>query len=196
MDSILDFVGNTGRINNTKFISFINGISKEKFIASSTHPFIVSRKLYEGHLQKFGDSKNTMVFNVSAIRDHLANKPSENLEDTFSGLNDDENFNQSIFALKKNRDSNSSANVFTIGRIIPNDIIIPDFTISKKHCSVRLIENSYYVTDLGSTNGTLIAGRLLQANESQVLNDGEFITIGRLGFVFMPPAKIYDLLRR
>ena len=61
---------------------------------------------------------------------------------------------------------------------------------------VRLIENSYYVTDLGSTNGTLIAGRLLQANESQVLNDGEFITIGRLGFVFMPPAKIYDLLRR
>ena len=112
------------------------------------------------------------------------------------GLNDDENFNQSIYALRKNRDATSSPNVFTIGRIIPNDLIIPDFTISKKHAAIRLEDNKYHITDLGSTNGTLVAGKLLTANQSQVLSDCEFITIGRLGFVFMHQARIYDLLRR
>ncbi|MCM8538095.1 MAG: FHA domain-containing protein [Lentisphaeraceae bacterium] len=196
-NNIHDFVGSTGRINNTKFTTYINSISREKFIASMSHPVLVSRKLYEGELSKVGDSKNTMVFSVQAIRERMAAQQEEqSLEDTFHGLNDDENFSQSIYALRKNRDSTTSPNVFTIGRIIPNDLIIPDFTISKQHSAIRLEQNKYYITDLGSTNGTLVAGTLLKANESKVLNDFEFITIGRLGFVFMHQAKIYDLLRR
>ena len=195
--TILDFVGNTGRINNTKFISYLNGISKEKFIASMTHPVLVSRKLYEGQLQKVGDSKNTMVFSVKEFRESLRKQEEQQSpEETFHGLNDDENFNQSIYALRKNRDATSSPNVFTIGRVIPNDLIIPDFTISKKHAAIRLENNKYHITDLGSTNGTLVAGKLLTTNQSQVLSDCEFITIGRLGFVFMHQARIYDLLRR
>jgi hypothetical protein len=193
--TILDFVGNTGRINNTKFISYINSTSKEKFIASMSHPVLISRKLYEGQLQKVGDSVNTMIFSVKEIREMLSEKK-QSLEDTFHGLNDDDNFNQSIYALRKNRDATTSPNVFTIGRVIPNDLIIPDFTISKSHAAIKLQEGKYYITDLGSTNGTLVADKLLKENQSHVLNDFEFVTIGRLGFVFMRQERIYDLLRR
>ena len=136
-----------------------------------------------------------MVFSVKEIRESLL-KRGQSLEDTFNGLNDDDNFNQSIYALRKNRDSTTSPNVFTIGRIIPNDLIIPDFTISKSHAAIRLEEGKYYITDLGSTNGTLVADTVLKENQSHVLKDFEFITIGRLGFVFMRQERLYDLLRR
>ena len=132
--TILDFVGITGRINNTKFISYLNGISKEKFIASMSHPVLVSRKLYEGQLQK-GHSKNTMVFSVKEIRETMRRQEQQQSpEDTFQGLNDDENL-INLFMHSEKSGFYVSRNVFTIGRVIPNDLIIPDFTISKKHAA-------------------------------------------------------------
>ena len=191
--SIKDVYARNGRVRNKNLIELINSIPLYQFISMVSHPMLVSRKLYDGEMQRVGDSTNTMVFNVQEIRDKIAKN--ENLEDTISQMND-ENFNSSIFSLTKAPDSNKSPNVFSIGRVIPNDIVIPDFTISKLHASIRLIEEKYFITDLNSTNGTLVAGKILQANEPQVLKSCDFITFGRLGFVFMPPEKLYELLRK
>jgi len=191
--SIKDIYARNGRVRNKALIELINSVPQYQFCNMIPHPMLVSRKLYDGQMQQVGDSTNTMIFNVQAIRDQIAKN--ENLEDTISQLND-ENFNSAIFALTKSRDSNTSPNVFTVGRVIPNDIVIPDFTISKLQASIRLIEENYFCTDLNSTNGTLVAGKLLQANEPQVLKSCDFITFGRLGFVFMPPEKLYELLRK
>ncbi len=191
--SIKDVYARNGRVRNKALIELINTVPLHQFSSMVSHPMLVSRKLYDGQMQQVGDSTNTMVFNVKAIRDQITKK--ENLEDTISQFND-ENFNSAIFALTKSQDSNTSPNVFTIGRVIPNDIVIPDFTISKLQASIKLTEGNYHCTDLNSTNGTLVAGTLLQANVPQVLKSCDFITFGRLGFVFMPPEKLYELLRK
>ena len=191
--SIKDVYARNGRVRNKSLIELINTVPAHEFSSIVTQPMLVSRKLYEGQMQPVGDSRNTMVFNVQAIRDQIAKN--ENMEDTISQFSD-ENFNSAIFSLTKSADSNTSPNVFSIGRVIPNDIVIPDFTISKLHATIRIIEEKYYLFDINSTNGTLVAGKLLQENEPQVLKSCDFITFGRLGFVFMPPEKLYELLRR
>ncbi|MCM8540523.1 MAG: FHA domain-containing protein [Lentisphaeraceae bacterium] len=191
--SIKDVYARNGRVRNKPLIDLINSVPLHQFSSMISHPMLVSRKLYEGQMQAVGDSRNTMVFDVQAIKDQI--KKNENMEETISQFSD-ENFNSAIFALTKSADLRTSENVFSIGRVIPNDIVIPDFTISKLHATIRLIDQKYYLSDIESTNGTLVAGMLIQANEPQVLKSCDFITFGRLGFVFMPPEKLYELLRR
>ena len=191
--SVKDVYARNGRVRNKNLIELINSVPLHQFSTIISHPMLVSRKLYEGQMQPVGDSRNTMVFNVQAIKDQIAKN--ENMEDTISQLND-ENFNSAIFSLTKPVDSNTAPHAFSIGRVMPNDIVIPDFTISKLHATIRLIEGKYYLSDINSTNGTLVAGMLIQENKPQVLKSCDFITLGRLGFVFMPPEKLYELLRR
>ena len=193
--SIKDVYARNGRVRTGKLIELIQSVPRHTFCSMISHPMLVSKTLYDGQLQQVGNSTNTMVFNVKALKEQIT-QTSRDLEDTISEMNEEDNFNSSIFALIKNPDSYSAEDVFTIGRVIPNDIVIPDFTISKKHASIRIIEDSYHCFDLGSTNGTLVAGKILQANESITLRPCEYITIGRLGFVFMPAEKLYDLLKR
>jgi serine phosphatase RsbU (regulator of sigma subunit) len=63
-----------------------------------------------------------------------------------------------------------------IGRSKPADIVIRDQNVSRNHCRVGLVMGQVVVTDLGSSNGTLIAGRAI-AGQAR-LAAGERITIG------------------
>ncbi len=182
-----------GRVKNKNLIDLINSLPSHHYCAMVPHPMLVSRKLYDGQMDNVGNGTNTMLFNVAAIRDQVV-KQQQNLNDTVS-QNGDENYNSAIFALFKSPDSVTAANMFSVGRVIPSDIVIPDFTISKKHAIIKFSDNKYFCTDLGSTNGTLVAGKILKKNESQVIHPNDLITFGRLGFIFLPPAKIYELLR-
>ena len=74
---------------------------------------------------------------------------------------------------------------FSIGRGRKNDLqIAVDGEISRKHAQITRNGDSFYVEDLGSTNGTLVNGRLV---ESARLFGGEEIQVGltRLRFVLM-----------
>ena len=106
------------------------------------------------------------------------------------------NFNSAIFALKKGLDSITPAHSLSIGRMIPNDIIIPDYTMSKNHASIVLHEGNYYIYDLESTNGTTVAGTILTPNKPRQLRAGDNIAFGRLGYVFLTAERIYKLLKK
>jgi len=44
-----------------------------------------------------------------------------------------------------------------IGRDISNDLALPlDLTVSRKHAKISINNNQFFITDLGSTNGTFI----------------------------------------
>jgi hypothetical protein len=49
-----------------------------------------------------------------------------------------------------------------IGRSTLNDIVINDSTISQRHASVEYSRNGVFLKDLGSTNGTYVAGQPIQ----------------------------------
>lgn len=65
----------------------------------------------------------------------------------------------------------------TIGRDADNDLVIDDPLVSRHHALVRLLGgNQYYVTDLGSSNGTFLNGRLVMV--PAVIKSGDTLQIG------------------
>jgi pSer/pThr/pTyr-binding forkhead associated (FHA) protein len=54
-------------------------------------------------------------------------------------------------------------------------VTINDKGASRRHAQIRHKDDSYVLTDLGSTNGTRLNGQTIQTRE---LSDGDRITIG------------------
>ncbi len=72
-----------------------------------------------------------------------------------------------------------SKNPFTLGRSKSNDISIPHEGLSRIHCQIELnAQGEVVVTDLDSTNGILIQGNRIKANEPTIYPPFLSITIG------------------
>lgn len=59
-----------------------------------------------------------------------------------------------------------------------------DGYVSRKHASISLSGNRYFLTDLGSTNGTRLNDALLSPNTPAVLHHGDRIQLGRVVLQF------------
>lgn len=69
-----------------------------------------------------------------------------------------------------------------IGRESKNDIAVHDVNASRTHAELRFEPQGVWtITDLGSTNGTLVNGREVA---TQRLSEGDRITIGMTNFMF------------
>lgn len=69
-----------------------------------------------------------------------------------------------------------------IGRESKNDIAVHDVNASRTHAKLRFEPQGVWtITDLGSTNGTLVNGREVA---TQPLSEGDRITIGMTNFMF------------
>jgi len=70
-----------------------------------------------------------------------------------------------------------------MGRDGDNDIVVNDINASRAHAELSYKEPGLWIiTDLGSTNGTLINAREIV---SQELQDGDYVTIGMTNYVFI-----------
>ncbi|MGC8666514.1 MAG: FHA domain-containing protein [Chthonomonadales bacterium] len=68
----------------------------------------------------------------------------------------------------------------TIGRRTSNDVVIAgDPFISGRHAQIECDDTGCYVTDLNSTNGTLLNGVKLDAGVRTRMEDGDELTIGQ-----------------
>ena len=63
----------------------------------------------------------------------------------------------------------------TIGRALDNDVVIADVRVSRYHAEVSRVGPGYVVRDLGSTNGTVVAGR---RGTEHPIRDGDQISLG------------------
>lgn len=63
-----------------------------------------------------------------------------------------------------------------VGRLADCDVPLNGLEVSRRHCSLVLVEGLVVVTDLGSTNGTFLNGERLQAPAT--LRDGAEIRVG------------------
>ncbi|WP_372623131.1 PP2C family protein-serine/threonine phosphatase [Falsiroseomonas sp.] len=70
-----------------------------------------------------------------------------------------------------------------IGRVEGNDLVLPSPEVSRGHCSVVLQEGRAVVTDLGSTNGTLVDGQRIA--QPTVLGEGARIVIGPFTLAYL-----------
>ncbi|MCI8371758.1 MAG: FHA domain-containing protein [Lachnospiraceae bacterium] len=73
-------------------------------------------------------------------------------------------------------------NIFTIGKDEQNmDYAVHNNSISRSHATITYEQNSYYIMDNKSTNGTMMEGVMLQPYEKAELYDGSIITLGNVG---------------
>jgi hypothetical protein len=90
-----------------------------------------------------------------------------------------------VFPLRKGRDA--PAGPIVVGRTSDSDVAIPEYSISKQHCYIALVNNELRLIDCGSTNGTMVNGQALVPKKPYRLVGGESITLGRFSLVFYRP---------
>jgi hypothetical protein len=95
-----------------------------------------------------------------------------------------------VFPLSKA--SPAAAGPVIVGRTAENDVSIPEYSISKRHCSFEVKDGMMTVSDCGSTNGTMLNGAKLELGAAVPLCGGEQITMGRFTFVYETPAGFLE----
>lgn len=68
-----------------------------------------------------------------------------------------------------------------IGRLSTNDVVLSDPNVSRRHAELRRDGEDWVVVDLGSTNGTMVNGKLAK---EQKLKDGDKISFGSSELLF------------
>ena len=63
-----------------------------------------------------------------------------------------------------------------LGRAVDNPVPIPDSSVSRKHALLRRVGGGWAVSDLGSGNGTLVNGELVE--DERPLASGDTLTLG------------------
>ncbi|MBI4624573.1 MAG: FHA domain-containing protein [Verrucomicrobia bacterium] len=77
-----------------------------------------------------------------------------------------------------------------IGRVVGNEIVVPDHRVSRRHAVVQCQGRRFTIVDLGSTNGTLVNDtRIFRPTQ---LRDADVIVIGGQRFVFCQPVSPDD----
>ena len=81
-------------------------------------------------------------------------------------------------------------NIVQIGRSTENAIHLPSRSVSSRHCKILRDENhGFSIVDEGSTNGTIVNGRLLTTGEQLQLAHGDSIAICDSLFLFLNPRQ-------
>jgi type VI secretion system protein ImpI/type VI secretion system protein len=74
----------------------------------------------------------------------------------------------------------------TIGRTLGNEVVLPDVEkkVSSKHAQIENKNGAYHLSDLGSTNGTILNGKKIEAKREVPLKSGDRIQIGSFQLLF------------
>jgi hypothetical protein len=73
----------------------------------------------------------------------------------------------------------------TLGRDGGNGIVLADPSVSGRHAAIVRIRDGWRLTDLGSTNGTLINGKSVDGRGVQLVG-GEQVALGSVVLRFQP----------
>lgn len=82
-----------------------------------------------------------------------------------------------------------------VGRAVENDVVIPEHSISGKHCILTYELRSLAIEDVGSLNGTMVGDIRIEPRTRVRLVSGEMITLGRYQFSFFTGQEFLNYLR-
>lgn len=72
----------------------------------------------------------------------------------------------------------------TIGRRSGNNIVLEDAYVSGSHAEIIADDDGFWLTDVGSTNGTVLNGEKLVPNDRKPLSPGDKVVFGRMELEF------------
>jgi hypothetical protein len=173
----------SGRIALPTLEKLVKVYPKTKFAMFMEQPVFVGSSIQSGslNLRKRANKEEmnrTVIFQIEDGEE--ASSPSDTLK-------------HAIYPLVKGEYATGPVNSFTIGRVDGNDMIMPDYAISKQHAIVEIKRGIYSIRDCDSTNGTMVNGKRLDKKPVQ-LNDGDVVGFARYEFTFLFPESLFDML--
>lgn len=99
-----------------------------------------------------------------------------------------------VFQVVKGR--NARPGPVTIGRTADNDLVIPEYSISTRHCILALVDGEYRLTDLGTVNGTLVNEVRLAPRKPCIIRGGDTLRLGRFTLLFHLARGFGEFLRQ
>jgi hypothetical protein len=111
-----------------------------------------------------------------------------------ASLSASESLKHAVYPLVKGEYPATPRGSFYIGRINGNDMIMPDYAISKRHAIIDIEDGRYSLRDAGSTNGTKINGSRM-AKKRVLLKDKDVVGFARYEFTFLYPKSLYKMLQ-
>ena len=174
----------SGRVSLASLRKLAQEQEAEAFTIYVQRPVLVGSAIKSGIISSAGmgnDALNsTQIF-----------EPSKSQSGSISAS---ESLKHAIYPLVKGEYPATPRGAFYIGRINGNDMIMPDYAISKRHAIIDIEDGTYYIRDTGSTNGTKINGSRLGKKRTQ-LRDKDVIGFARYEFTFLYPKSLYNMLR-
>lgn len=67
-----------------------------------------------------------------------------------------------------------------LGRSVKCDVVIPEEALSRQHCQIELKNGSFFITDLGSSNGVFLDGIRIEAHSETAFAGFNSLTLGSL----------------
>lgn len=80
----------------------------------------------------------------------------------------------------KTLDLETAKTDIVVGRNSGNDLIIKHDSVSRQHCRIEVAKGVFYITDLGSSNGTFIDGQKIEPQKRMPFLSAQQLTIGKL----------------
>src|SRR6478672_12082764 len=77
-----------------------------------------------------------------------------------------------------------------VGRDPAADISVADQSISRKHARIVRAAGKVQLTDLGSSNGTFVNDKRVNANETVTLAKEDMVKLGNSIFKFLPAGEL------
>jgi len=186
VNSLDDLIKTPGKACYRTLVALATTSTKDDFIYAVHCPAFVGSGIRDGELERVsstgptGKAQKTQMFNPS-MRAFLVEGAS---------------IEQSIFLLRKPIERRGSElRQFSIGRTQANDILMNDYAISRAHAVVEIRGESYYLKDLGSSNGTYVNGFLID-DRGTLLADGDTVRFARYEFQFLAASGLFDLLKK
>jgi hypothetical protein len=219
MPSILDFVDVKGRVNYKQLKELSATISIGDFQDLAKYPFLVGKELYDGELF----SRPSKLPGTSTMRFHAAefrkgHTPPSGVEVPGRGYSpmdsektaplsqapsvgspqniEQSGLSQAIFIVRRKPYSQNPENIISVGRAISNDVVVPDYVVSKTHAMITVFKNMFFIADHGSTNGTKVNHMPIAPGSKVQLNFNDTVAFGRIVFVFTNPLNILSALRK
>ena len=184
LGEIAKMLSASGRISLASLRKLAQEQELEAFTQFVRRPVIVGSAIKSGIISSAGTSADTL--NTTQIFE-----PSKSQGASISAS---ESLKHAIYPMVKGEYPATPRGAFYIGRINGNDMIMPDYAISKRHAIIDIEDGLYYIRDTGSTNGTRINGSRLGKKSSQ-LRDKDVISFARYDFSFLYPKSLYNMLR-
>ena len=171
-------------MNRGKFLRYymqaLQKMGRNAFVRHYRYPVLLGIGMYEHLSKRRAVGRGTLITEIYSDEERA--EP-ESLVDR-------------VWMIKK-ENVNSKEEGITVGKTSDNDLVIPEYTLSRRHCEFTLSSEGVFITDLKSLNGTKVNDSEIQAHEPYLLQDGAEITLGRFCFELMSPrrfiARVDDL---